>query len=70
MATSIIQFLLARDTANYLATLWMAKFAEEDGNQPLAIELFKKTAKLSPPKTAWPELLSQGLTEAKLSEPQ
>jgi len=70
MATSIIQFLLTRDTANYLATLWMAKFAEEDGNQPLAIELFKKTAKLSAPKTAWPELLSQGLTEAKVSEAQ
>lgn len=70
MAASILEFLLTRNPQDYLAVLWSAKFAEEDGEQQIAMELFKKAAKLSPPRTPWPELASQGMLEAKLSDPQ
>lgn len=67
MAASILEFLLNRNPHDYLAVLWSAKFAEEDGNQHAALELFKKSAKLSAPRSPWPELVSQGVLEAKVS---
>ncbi|HKP96405.1 MAG TPA: tetratricopeptide repeat protein, partial [Fibrobacteria bacterium] len=67
MAASILEFLLNRNPHDYLAVLWSAKFAEEDGNQHIALELFKKSAKLSAPRSPWPELVSQGMLEAKVS---
>jgi tetratricopeptide (TPR) repeat protein len=67
MAASILEFLLNRNPHDYLAVLWSAKFAEEDGNQNMALELFKKSAKLSAPRSPWPELVSQGVLEAKVS---
>lgn len=67
MAASILEFLLNRNPHDFLAMLWSAKFAEEDGNQNMALELFKKSAKLSAPRSPWPELISQGVLEAKVS---
>lgn len=64
MAASIMEFLLSRNPRNHLALIWSAKFAEEDGHPEIAIELFKKAARLPPPRTAWPELASQGVTSA------
>jgi Tfp pilus assembly protein PilF len=69
MASSILEFLLTRNPRGYLALLWSAKFAEEDGQQQAALELFKKAARQSPPITAWPELASQGMQEAQASAP-
>ncbi|MDB5105059.1 MAG: Tetratricopeptide repeat-containing protein, partial [Fibrobacteres bacterium] len=67
MAASILEFLLNRNPHDYLAILWSAKFAEEDGNQHNALELFKKTTKLTAPRSPWPEMMSQGVLEAKVS---
>ncbi len=67
MAASILEFLLNRNPHDYLAMLWSAKFAEEDGNQQMALELFKKSARLSAPRSPWPELLNQGVREAKVT---
>jgi Flp pilus assembly protein TadD len=67
MATSILEFLLNRNAHDYLAVLWSAKFAEEDGNPVVAKELFRKSAKLSAPRSPWPELASQGSLDAKVS---
>ncbi|MEO7777836.1 MAG: tetratricopeptide repeat protein [Fibrobacteria bacterium] len=67
MAASILEFLLNRNPRDYLAVLWSAKFAEEDGNQQLALDFFKKTARLTAPRSLWPELLSQGMREAKVT---
>lgn len=64
MAASILEFLITRNSRSYLALVWSAKFAEEDGRPDLAMELFKKVSRLSPPRTAWPELASQGVTSA------
>jgi tetratricopeptide (TPR) repeat protein len=65
MAASILEFLLNRNPHDYLAVLWSAKFAEEDGKQGMALELFRKSAKLSAPRSPWPELASHGEREAK-----
>lgn len=67
MAASILGFLLNRNPQDYLAVVWSAKFAEEDGKQNLAMEFLKKSSKLNAPRSAWPELLSQGVLEAKAS---
>ena len=68
MAASILSFLLSRNSQNFFAILWTAKFAEEDGNQEVATEMYKKVAKLTPPHTAWPDLANQGVLSAKISE--
>jgi Flp pilus assembly protein TadD len=65
MAASILEFLLNRDSHDYLAVLWSAKFAEEDGNQAAASDLFRKTAKLTAPHSPWPELTHADVKEAK-----
>ncbi|MEO6098129.1 MAG: tetratricopeptide repeat protein [Fibrobacteria bacterium] len=65
MATSILEFLLNRNPHDYLANLWSAKFAEEDGNPHKSLELFKKTSKLAAPRSSWPELVGEGHLEAK-----
>jgi tetratricopeptide (TPR) repeat protein len=67
MAASILEFLLNRNPHDYLANLWSAKFAEEDGNPHKSMELFKKTSKLIAPRSPWPELVGQGAIEAKVS---
>ncbi|MDQ2999922.1 MAG: tetratricopeptide repeat protein [Fibrobacterota bacterium] len=67
MAASILAFLLSRNPHDYLAVVWSAKFAEEDGKQNLALEFMKKSSKLNAPRSPWPELLSQGVSEAKVS---
>ncbi len=67
MAASILEFLLNRNPHDYLAILWSAKFAEEDGKPHNAMELFKKTSKLTVPHSPWPELVNQGGSEAKVS---
>jgi Flp pilus assembly protein TadD len=69
MAASIMDFLLERNAHDYLAILWSAKFAEEDGKQNIALEMFRKSARLSAPRTPWPELANQGVMEAKASLP-
>ena len=56
MAASILHFLLSRNPRDYLAVLWSAKFAEEDGYAEVASDLFRKTAKLQAPRSSWPEL--------------
>jgi tetratricopeptide (TPR) repeat protein len=56
MAASILRFLLGRDPHDYLASLWSAKFAEEDGFPETATDLYRKTARLRAPRTPWPEL--------------
>lgn len=56
MAASILNFLLSRNPRDYLAVLWSAKFAEEDGYAEVASDLFRKTAKLQAPRSSWPEL--------------
>jgi Flp pilus assembly protein TadD len=65
MAASIVQFLLGRNPRDYLAVLWSAKFAEEDGYADVASDLFRKTAKLQAPRSSWPEL-----SQARLSPPR
>ncbi|MBW8889272.1 MAG: hypothetical protein JF616_16075 [Fibrobacteres bacterium] len=65
MAASIVQFLLSRDPRDYLAVLWSAKFAEEDGYAEVASDLFRKTAKLQAPRSSWPEL-----TQARAAAPR
>jgi len=65
MAASIVQFLLSRDPRDYLAVLWSAKFAEEDGYAEVASDLFRKTAKLQAPRSPWPEL-----TQARAAAPR
>jgi tetratricopeptide (TPR) repeat protein len=70
MAESILEFLLSRNANSYLAMLWTAKFAEEDGEAQKAMEMYKRVAKLSPPRTSWPELAEQSQQEAKVSESQ
>jgi tetratricopeptide (TPR) repeat protein len=65
LASSLLDYMLSQDPENYLALLWTAKFAEEDGNQQLALEMFKKVSKRSPPRTLLPELVDQGMLEAK-----
>ncbi len=70
MAGSILAFLLARNSQDYLATLWSAKFAEEDGNQLVAVEFYKKASRLAVPHSVWPELAVQGFQEAKGPEAQ
>jgi tetratricopeptide (TPR) repeat protein len=67
MAASILEFLLNRNPHDYLAVVWSAKFAEEDGKQNLAMEFLKKSSKLSAPRSSWPELLSQGVIQAKVT---
>jgi tetratricopeptide (TPR) repeat protein len=69
MAASILEFLLARNPNGYLALLWSAKFAEEDGAQKLAMEFFKKAARQNPPASAYPELAAQGMREAQALAP-
>lgn len=64
MAASILEFLLSRNPRSYLGLLWSAKFAEADGRPELAMEFFKKSSRLNPPRTDWPELASQGVTSA------
>jgi tetratricopeptide (TPR) repeat protein len=56
MAASILHFLLSRNPRDYLAVLWSAKFAEEDGYAETASDLFRKTATLTAPRSSWPEL--------------
>lgn len=68
MAASILEFLLNRNPHDYLAILWSAKFAEEDGKPTSALELFKKTTKLTVPRSLWPELVSQGPMQATVTE--
>lgn len=70
MAASILEFLLSRNHKDYLATLWSAKFAEEDGEQQKALAMFKQASKLPSPKTLWPQLATQGILEAKVVEAQ
>jgi Flp pilus assembly protein TadD len=70
MAASILEFLLNRDPHDYLANLWSAKFAEEDGKPSSALELFKKTSKLTVPRSLWPELVSQGPMQATVTNPE
>ncbi len=65
MAASVVQFLLSRDPRDYLAVLWSAKFAEEDGYAEVASDLFRKTAKLRAPRSSWPEL-----TQARAAAPR
>lgn len=67
MAASIIEFLLNRNPHDYLAILWSAKFAEEDGKPASAMELFKKTSKLTVPRSLWPELVNQGPMQATVT---
>jgi Tfp pilus assembly protein PilF len=56
MAASILHFLMTRNPRNYLAVLWSAKFAEEDGYAEVASDLFRKSARMQAPRTPWPEL--------------
>jgi tetratricopeptide (TPR) repeat protein len=68
MAASILHFLLSRNPRDYLAVLWSAKFAEEDGYAETASDLFRKTATLQAPRSSWPELTearAQASREAK-----
>lgn len=64
MAASILHFLLTRNPRDYLAVLWSAKFAEEDGYADVASDLFRKTARLQAPRSSWPEL-----TQARAQAP-
>ena len=68
MAASILEFLLSRNPKSYMAYLWSSKFAEEDGNRSLSLEMFKKAAKITPPKTVYPGLANQELVQARASE--
>lgn len=68
MAASILHFLLTRNPRDYLAVLWSAKFAEEDGYAEVASDLFRKSSRMQAPRTPWPELAqapTQPLREAK-----
>lgn len=68
MAASILHFLLIRNPRDYLAVLWSAKFAEEDGYAEVASDLFRKSARMQAPRTSWPELAqarTQPAREAK-----
>lgn len=69
MAASIMDFLVNRNPRSYLALVWSAKFAEEDGDTAAALELYKRAAHHNPPKTAWPELASLGMSSASWGNP-
>jgi tetratricopeptide (TPR) repeat protein len=56
MAASILHFLLSRNPQDYLAVLWSAKFAEDDGYAEVASDLYRKSARLQAPRSPWPEL--------------
>ena len=61
MAASILEFLLNRNPHGYLAVLWSAKFAEEDGKPQQRHGTVQEDRPSWPlPRSLWPELVDPG----------